>query len=1040
MKSLYELCQVRQDVFLDNQQDDALDLANLVDGSIDAKKFFSENYITEGMNTLVDMAFQRFSGTGARGLIRLKQSMGGGKTHNMIALALLAKYPALREAVPANIIHDFKDEVRVVSYTGRNSDIKYGIWGEIAEQLGKKEAFKDYYAPLAAPGQNAWIELLKGAPLLIVLDELPPYLSYLKTQPSGTGTVADITVTALANLFNAVNKGGELAKVCIVVSDLNATYESGSDLLQNTFKDLDNEISRTSMDIEPVRATSDDLYKILKKKLFSSLPEKAEIEAVAAEYKEAVSKARQMNYTGYDVNSVYTGICEVYPFHPCIKDLFARFKENNNFQQTRGFIRLTRLMVRSLFGNEGKKAKEKYLINAFDFDLHDNLTVSMVSAIKPKLQLAMSRDIVSEGRAAAEVIDARTGSHDMQEIAKMILMASLGDVTGVILGLTANEIIGYMVAPGRDMSNFRNLIEEFNNAAWYLYADERGHLYFRDIQNVNAKLNSIVTSYNNAQAKQEIKKVLQDKFSPRVKDCYQKVNVFPAIDEIQLNKNQVTLVLFEPVDNGKFPKELIDFYNNAVYKNRIMFLSGQKNTMESLLEVSKEYKAIMSIIQELQAEHISEKDTQYMAAESLRDRILMRMRSAMTETFVTLYYPAKDTLRSKEITMDFRSNNFDPEAQIRNLLMEAGKFTTQEKLFEDTFRKKIEKRLFTANKMSWHDLVERAATNMSWNWYIPSGLEDAKDRYVVNGIWAEEGGMLDKEPPAPKTGVSVRAKYMEDGTVLLNIIPENGDIVYWEVEQQATTASARVKDCSAFQTDEMLLYFLCVDSTEVHETGDLCRWENNVKVQYSYYDQGGRKYCCLKATNPKVRIYYTTDGSNPDKETAAVYQEPFVVTKEMSMLQAVAYYEKEDIWGEVLSQMLPRLDGGHETGCGGDVEIQPDKPLCLQKNFSYNSNKDVYELLVNMKKWQLQADVERILVSDANDDSIFVEFSASGVRLDGTAIEKQLENIRQNVLGLEKTKHTVELSGLWFESGRDFSKWVGERREEIKKYGEAIRQ
>ena len=40
MKTLYELCKPRQDVFDDRHQDDALDLANLTDGSIDADLFF----------------------------------------------------------------------------------------------------------------------------------------------------------------------------------------------------------------------------------------------------------------------------------------------------------------------------------------------------------------------------------------------------------------------------------------------------------------------------------------------------------------------------------------------------------------------------------------------------------------------------------------------------------------------------------------------------------------------------------------------------------------------------------------------------------------------------------------------------------------------------------------------------------------------------------------------------------------------------------------------------------------------------------------
>ncbi|PKM79018.1 MAG: hypothetical protein CVU88_07980, partial [Firmicutes bacterium HGW-Firmicutes-13] len=139
-----------------------------------------------------------------------------------------------------------KEEVKVVAYTGRESDLDCGIWGEIARQLGKEDLFASYYSPLKAPGQSAWINLLKSdTPTLIMLDELPPYLEYCKTQSYGTGTLLDITTTALANLFNALNKE-DLYNVCLVISDLRATYQQGSRIIQGLFDNLENEMNRSA--------------------------------------------------------------------------------------------------------------------------------------------------------------------------------------------------------------------------------------------------------------------------------------------------------------------------------------------------------------------------------------------------------------------------------------------------------------------------------------------------------------------------------------------------------------------------------------------------------------------------------------------------------------------------------------------------------------------------------------------------------------------------------------------------------------------------
>jgi hypothetical protein len=101
--------------------------------------------------------------------------MGGGRTHNRLALGLLAKHPEYRRPVTeAFYTPGETGPVRVVAFSGRESDAPLGIRGPIATQLGKREQFADYYSPLSAPGQTAWVTLLKGDPLVIMLDELPP--------------------------------------------------------------------------------------------------------------------------------------------------------------------------------------------------------------------------------------------------------------------------------------------------------------------------------------------------------------------------------------------------------------------------------------------------------------------------------------------------------------------------------------------------------------------------------------------------------------------------------------------------------------------------------------------------------------------------------------------------------------------------------------------------------------------------------------------------------------------------------------------------
>jgi predicted AAA+ superfamily ATPase len=171
LKTLRDLCVPRKSVFDRSRRDSVLDLTDLLEDKIKSAEFFEENFRTEGMTRLMREAFRRLDGQSQQGVFVLSQAMGGGKTHNMIALGLLAQHPEIRKKVIGDLYSPKSlGKVRVVAFTGRESDAPFGIWGAIADQIGKKEAFKNYYSPLSAPGQSAWVNLLKGEPIAGALE------------------------------------------------------------------------------------------------------------------------------------------------------------------------------------------------------------------------------------------------------------------------------------------------------------------------------------------------------------------------------------------------------------------------------------------------------------------------------------------------------------------------------------------------------------------------------------------------------------------------------------------------------------------------------------------------------------------------------------------------------------------------------------------------------------------------------------------------------------------------------------------------------
>lgn len=177
----------------------------IVATSSNAREFFEKNYVTTGMETLLNQGLRRLGGKSDQAVFELKQAMGGGKTHSMIALGLLARDSSLRSEVVPEIARDAPfGDAKLVAVNGRIGFEETFLWGEIANQLKKSAQFSKFWRDGArAPAEPDWIELIGDEPTLILLDELPPYFDYAVTRLVGNGNLAQVTTYALSNLLSA---------------------------------------------------------------------------------------------------------------------------------------------------------------------------------------------------------------------------------------------------------------------------------------------------------------------------------------------------------------------------------------------------------------------------------------------------------------------------------------------------------------------------------------------------------------------------------------------------------------------------------------------------------------------------------------------------------------------------------------------------------------------------------------------------------------------------------------------------------------------
>ncbi len=465
MQTVRDACQLQSNALSIKLSDQIEQLDELITAEGDGAQFFEKTYITQGMQDLISEGMARLAGVSTQGIFHLKQAMGGGKTHLLVGFGLLAKHPKLRQQYCGGLPYAQAFEVAdIAAFNGRNNPDHF-FWGEIANQLGKGEQFKTFWTSgPKAPDEKDWLKLFdSGTPILILLDEMPPYFHYLDTQKVGNGTVADIATRAFANLITAA---GKKRNVCVVVSDLAASYDTGARLINRALEDARAELGRQERYITPVDLATNEIYDILRKRLFTSLPDKAAISDIAASYGRKLEEASKSKVANRGAEAIADEIAATYPFHPRLKNVIALFKENEQFKQTRGLIELVSRLLRSVWE---RHANDVFLIGPQHFDLG-------IQEVRDKLtEISGMRDAIatdlwdSNASAHAQVIDLKTGKEAAIQVGSLLLTASLSTAVNAVKGLAREEMVECLVSPLREPSEFLAAFEELGKSAWDLH-------------------------------------------------------------------------------------------------------------------------------------------------------------------------------------------------------------------------------------------------------------------------------------------------------------------------------------------------------------------------------------------------------------------------------------------------------------------------------------------------------------------------------------------------------------------------------------------
>jgi hypothetical protein len=1025
LRTVRDACQL-QDNILDFALGDQIeDLEALASASkTDAERFFAKNFVTKGMATLLRMGLARLGGTEGQAVFELRQAMGGGKTHSMLALGFLARFPELRYAVPEEVTRGLAwSSAEVVTISGRSIDRDRFLWGDIARQLGREDDWRRFWIKgPEAPNENDWRALFGDKPTLVLLDELPPYFDYAYTKAVGGGTLASVTTYALSNMLAAALK---CPKVCIVVSNLSGSYENATKDLARAIGNFAQESARQAKGITPVELGSNEIYEILKKRLFKTLPATTAVDAVADAFGKALGEAIQAKSIAKSAEQIKDEIYASYPFHPALKSVIALFKENEKYRQTRGLMQFVARAIKSVWE---RPANDVYLIGAQHLDLDIADVREEVNRIAPSLQSAIAQDVAANGDAHAEQIDADMGSDAGSQVASLLLTASLSDSLDSVKGLSREQMMEILVAPNRSVAEFEDAFEKLKARSWYLHKKDNGVWYFSNLENLKKRIDSLAAKAPVGKVEEYVRKRLEEIFTPRKRNAYQRVLALPQIDQIKLGGNDRTCLVMSP-DNRIPPEEARRFWNAIVEKNAICVVTGDSGTLTSLHDKAARVWAVEKVEAELEANgHLRHHAEEI---ENERGQALYDFHSAIVSMFNRVFFPGrdatkKDALLPTRLELTFGEDGFDGEAAVEKALSgtDASKLHLTIEGTEEMLIRMAEAMLWPANKeqrrIPWRDVQERAQATPRWVWLPPKSLDRLRVHAVSTGGWRySEDGYVEKGPfPPPRTEVHLVDDIADHdrvtGAATLKVTARsagpNGKVHYSTTPH--VDASCPTVEDGVLTTTAAELWFLAIDPDGKHETGDVRHWANTLFITHQPHFVGGKRTLELKVV-PGGMLRWNTDGTNPKE--GKLYEGPIELPGA----------KEQPVWVHAKCGSVEKTEKFVIPASEKDGPVIDDaKPATLTKRVDAVGTQDVFQAISVLKKGEAKAAGVQIVVGDG--DKVVRYAIGGGTTISAPDIEEMIA-IGRRILGDSGADVEIRMARVSFGTGHDLIEFARQR-------------
>lgn len=600
--------------------------------------FFAKTYLTQGLTNALRKVGQALSGSADSGdrIISLQTSFGGGKTHVLVALWHLALNSDTILTAPscADLRRILKDEIperirSVAVFTHQTCDATQGritpegvrtrtLWGELALQLGGLDLYREIEANDQARTcpQGLFESILRqAAPCLILLDELADYCVTAAGIRVESSTLADQTISFIQQLSQAVSTTPGVA----VVATLPASHleVSGSERGQEILVALESRFGRMGADTRPV--ADEEISQVVRRRLFDSLGDPTEHTRVIDAYLK-MYQAHPNEVSAEATRPAFRQrMLEAYPFHPALIDaLYLRWGSHNEFQRTRGVLRLLASIIGNLWQRRSTETQSQALIQP----CHINWTIDSLSATLTRLwgaayEAVIASDIVGDKSNSIQLDEERGGEYTRQKItqglAATILLGSFGGQADRG-GYSTKDLKLCVARPDLNWGYTDGALLEFENRAFYLQYPAAGSLGKRYWFDTRPTLVNLIVRYRQQYASNpfndEILETLRSQVDHlRLEPATWRVIVSPNADLPE--QRSLTLLVMSPetpyTENGGTTIASLQLRQNILtlsqkcgarereYRNTLLFLLPNTRGLIRLRNAIREVTALNAV-------------------------------------------------------------------------------------------------------------------------------------------------------------------------------------------------------------------------------------------------------------------------------------------------------------------------------------------------------------------------------------------------------------------------------------------------------------